>query len=179
MRIHVGSTNPVKQEAVRRAFKRVFPDAELETRLLDVSTHLTEIPEQPFDGDVARGALGRAKAALRDADFGVGIEAGLIWSEPVGAYFDVQYCAVIDRHGQVTVGHGPGFVYPDWVIGQVLADRTVGEAMEARTGIENIGRRLGAIGYLSDGLIDRTQLTEQAVLMALLPRIRPERYREA
>jgi len=48
--------------------------------------------------------------------------------------------------------------------------------MEALTGIERIGHKMGAIGFLSRGLLDRAQLTEQAVLMALLPRLRPDLY---
>ncbi len=174
MRVHVGSSNPVKQEAVRRVFARVFPCAPLEVKLVEVSL---EIPAQPLGAEVCRGAMARAKAALKEADFGVGIEAGLIWNETLGVYFDVQFCAVIDPEGQITVGHGPGFVYPDWVIQAVRAGQTVGEIMSQQTGIERIGHRLGAIGHLSKGLMDRTQLTEQAVLMALLPRIRPEIYR--
>lgn len=136
-----------------------------------------KIPAQPFDDEVARGAVARAQAALQGADYGVGIEAGLIWNEQLNVYFDVQFCAIVDRAGNVTVGHGPGFVYPERVINAVKAGKTVGKAMEELTGIENIGHRMGAIGYLSRGAMDRTQLTEQAVLMALLPRLRPDLYR--
>jgi inosine/xanthosine triphosphatase len=111
------------------------------------------------------------------ADFGVGIEAGLLRCEALKAYFDVQFCAIVDREGKVTVGHGAGFVYPPRVLRAVLEEgRTVGEAMAELSKIPDIGKRMGAIGYLSRGLLDRTQLTEQAVLMALLPRLRPELY---
>lgn len=173
MRVHVGSSNPIKREAVRRVFARVFPHEELEVRLVEVSTGA---PPQPFNDEVAQGALERARQALKDADYGVGIEAGLIWNETLKCYLDVQFCAVIDREGVLTVGHGSGFVYPESVIEAVRAGKTVGEAMSELTGIEKIGHRIGAIGYLSKGLLERRQLTEQAVLMALLPRIRPELY---
>ena len=53
---------------------------------------------------------------------------------------------------------------------------TVGEKMSEITEIEEIGHKMGSIGYLSDGMIDRTALTEIAVLMALIPRIRKELY---
>ncbi len=173
MRVHVGSSNPVKREAVRRVFSRVFADKTLEVRLVAVSA---DIPQQPFNGDVARGALERAKDALDDADYGVGVEAGLIWNEVFRLYFDVQFCVIVDRQGRITTGHGSGFVYPERVIQAALAGKTVGQAMTEWTGIERIGHGMGAIGYLSQGLLDRTQLTEQAVLMALIPRIRPELY---
>lgn len=48
--------------------------------------------------------------------------------------------------------------------------------MEALTGIDNIGERTGAIGYLSHGELDRCSLTEQAVLMAFIPRINEKLY---
>jgi len=55
----------------------------------------------------------------------------------------------------------------------------VGETISRITGIENIGHKSGSVGYLSDGLIDRTSLTEIAVLMALIPRIRRKLYEPA
>jgi inosine/xanthosine triphosphatase len=175
MRVHVGSSNVVKREAVRRVFQRVFPQEALDVKLVDVSTGS---PSQPFDDEVPRGALHRARQAIREADYGVGIEAGLIWNEALQVYFDVQFCAVLDRQGKTTMGHGAGFIYPQRIVEAALSGQTVGEAMSAWTGIAEIGRRMGAIGALSRGLLDRTQLTEQAVLMALLPRIQPEFYRE-
>ena len=174
MRVHVGSGNPVKREAVRRVFARAFPDERLEVELVPVASG---VPPQPVDEQVARGAVTRARAALRGADYGVGIEAGLIHHPELKLHFDVQFCAIVDRRGWLTVGHGPGFVYPPQVLERVLkGGETVGRAMEALTGIERIGHKMGAIGFLSRGLLDRTQLTEQAVLMALLPRLRPDLY---
>jgi inosine/xanthosine triphosphatase len=105
-------------------------------------------------------------------DFGVGIEAGLIWNSSVKNYFDVQFCAVIDKAGRITVGHGSGFQYPKKVIQEVKVGKSIGEAMEVLTGIENIGKKRGAIGFLSKNILDRTELTEQAVLMAMIPRLR-------
>ncbi|OGF54214.1 MAG: hypothetical protein A2Z21_06270 [Candidatus Fraserbacteria bacterium RBG_16_55_9] len=173
MRVHVGSSNTVKPEAVRHMFARAFPGEPLDVKLFAVSS---PIPEQPFNEDVLRGARERAKEAIQDADYGVGVEAGLIWNEIHRVYFDVQYCAIVDQQGKATVGHGSGFVYPQRIIQAALSGQTVGQAMTEWTGIARIGHQMGAIGYLSNGLLDRTELTEQAVLMALLPRIRPDLY---
>jgi len=87
-------------------------------------------------------------------------------------------CAIVDTSGRCTVGHGPGFEYPPEVVKAVLAGGTVGDTMSKLTGIEDIGHKSGSIGYLSDGMIDRTALTEISVLMALVPRIRRELYPE-
>jgi len=89
----------------------------------------------------------------------------------------VQYCAVVDKRGRVTLGHGPGFAYPPAVVARVKAGKTVGDAMEELTGKKGIGQTTGAIGFLTEGRMDRTRLTEDAVLMAMVPRIRKDLYR--
>jgi len=171
VKVHVGSRNPVKAAAVERVFSRAFGAVEVELFAVDPG-----VPPEPFGEEIAQGAVRRARRALGEADFGVGIEAGLAWNEAIKTYFDVQFCAIVDREGRLTVGHGPGFVYPPKVVAEVKRGRAVGEVMGKLTGIPDIGRREGAVGYLSKGLLTRQELTEQAVLAALIPRIRPELY---
>jgi non-canonical (house-cleaning) NTP pyrophosphatase len=43
--------------------------------------------------------------------------------------------------------------------------------MQKIYGIPEIGKKQGAIGLLSKGLIDRKTLTEQSVISALIPRM--------
>ncbi len=170
--VHVGTDNPVKVRAVRRVLEDLFD----RVRVRGVAV-TTGVPEQPVDQQAAVGAMNRARAAITDADFGVGIEAGLLWDASVGDYLDVQYCAVVDRGGRVTLGHGPGFEYPAAVIARVKAGKTVSQAMAELTGVRDIGSKFGAIGYLTERRMDRDTLTEAAVLMAMVPRIRRELYR--
>lgn len=167
----MGSNNPIKAQAVRSVFERALGPTDV--KLIPVAS---SVPLQPFDDDTAKGACERARRALGDADFGVGIEAGLIWHKELKLYFDVQFCAIVSPDGKLTIGHGSGFVYPETVIAQVLQGRPIGDIMSELTNIEKIGHKGGAIGYLSKNLLRREQLTEQAVLVALLPRLRPELY---
>ncbi len=169
--VRVGTDNPVKVRAVRRAFESLSWRATVSRVRVP-----TDVPEQPFGAEASRGAVARARAALGTADLGVGIEAGLVWEPTVGDYFDVQYCAIVDRAGRVTVGHGPGFSYPPSVVRRVKEGMTVGDAMAQLTGIRGIGSKQGAIGYLTDRRLDRDALTESAVLMAMVPRIRRDLY---
>jgi len=172
VRVNVGSTNPVKVRAVTNVFRGIHRKPRV--RAVEVAS---KVSEQPFDVEAIRGAMNRAKDALGDADYGIGIEAGLMWNEEVRDFLDVQYCAIVDKRGRVTLGHGPGFAYPPAVVGKVKAGGTVSEAMEDLTGKKGIGRTTGAIGLLSGGRMDRTKLTEAAVLMAMIPRIRKDLYR--
>lgn len=172
MIVNVGTENQVKKKAVENVFKRVF-DEKIWVNKVQVETG---VPEQPFDQHVVRGAIKRAKKALLNADFGVGIEAGLIWNSYLETHFDVQFCAVVDKSKKLTVGHGAGFIYPQPVLEEVTDGKTVGQVMGRVSGEKNLGEKQGAIGYLSKGLLTRTKLTEQAVLMALIPRIKSELY---
>jgi len=173
LKVSVGSTNQVKIDAVRNIFTQAFGLVEV------VSVDPPEgLDKQPREDKVPQGAISRAKKAIEDAkaDFGVGVEAGLFHNDMLDKYLDIQYCAIVDASGRMTVGHGPGFEYPPKVIEAVLEGKTVGDTMSKMTGIDKIGHKMGSIGYLSDGMIDRTSLTELSVLMALIPRIRNELY---
>ena len=173
-RIAVGSDNPVKVEAVRRAAGKLYNEVDVRGFAVDSGVAL-----QPFEEATWEGARTRARLAIDawpDADFGVGIEAGLFEVEAAGGAFDVQACAIADRSGRLTYGQGPGFSYPPEVVRQIRQGKTVGEVMSSVSGISDIGKKTGAVGWLSRGHFTRTALTEPAVLMAFLPRLRPELY---
>lgn len=173
VRVRVGTGNPVKVEAVRRVLNGLFDRVEVDSVEVDPG-----VPPQPQGREALRGALNRARRALGEADLGVGIEAGLVRQPGVRRDLDVQFCVVVDRGGRVTVGTGPGFEHPPTVLRMVADGFTVGEAMERLTGVPDIGTREGAIGHLSEGRMGRTRLTEAAVLMAMVPRIRRALYRD-
>jgi inosine/xanthosine triphosphatase len=169
--INVGSVNPVKVNAAKNVLSKLY--TRFEVRGIEVSSG---VPEQPWGEETRRGAMNRAAQAIGDADLGVGLEAG-VFETPDGLY-DVQYCAVLDRRGRYTIGHGMGFRYPDAVAELVRNGRTVGASFKELYGKERDGRKDGAIGYLTKGMMDRTELAEQAVTAAMVPRIRKELYPE-
>jgi len=173
IKVSVGSTNKVKVDAVRNIFTQAYGLVEV----VSVEPDKT-VPNQPVEDNTVRGAIQRAQSAMSKtrADYAVGIEAGLFFNQVLKRHLDIQYCAIIDSSGKMTVGHGPGFEYPPEVVKAVLEGGTVGDTMSRLTEIEKIGHKMGSVGYLSDGMIDRTSLTEIAVLMALIPRIRKELY---
>ena len=173
MIIHVASQNPVKINATKHVIKRVFGGQEYDVLGVDTTS---DVSEQPINEEVILGAKNRARNALQDADLAIGIEGGLIWNSQSSTYFETQYCAIIDRQGHLTLGHGAGFCLPPEIIEAVHSGSTLGDAMSKLSGIERIGNNIGAIGFLSKNVLNRTELTEQAVLMALIPRIRSDLY---
>jgi inosine/xanthosine triphosphatase len=64
------------------------------------------------------------------------------------------------------------------VLDDVMKGKEVGEVMSALTGIDSLGKKMGAIGFLSGGRLDRTGLTEQSVFMALIPRMNEKLYKK-
>lgn len=164
MDIIVGSANHVKIEAVRTVMERIYGSVRVSG--IDVDSG---VPPQPFEEQTRQGAMNRAKAALGDHDIAVGIEAGVF--EKVDGLYDFQYCAILDRDGVFTIGTGMGFKYPDSISKLVRSGSTVGDAVRTVYGDTDIGKKQGAIGLLSRGLIDRKGLTEQSVTAAMVPRL--------
>lgn len=162
--IAVGSTNQVKVAAVRSVMERVYGDVRITA--VDVPSG---VPDQPFEEQTHRGSENRARAALGDHDMAVGIEAGVF--EMLDGLYDIQHCTIVSRDGRATFGHGSGFRYPDRIAGLVRSGMTVGDAVHEVYGSTDIGKRQGAVGLLSKGLIDRKTLTEQSVMAAMIPRL--------
>ncbi|MBM5805178.1 MAG: inosine/xanthosine triphosphatase [Candidatus Verstraetearchaeota archaeon] len=171
MLVVVGTSNPIKVRAVENVLSKFFK----------VSVVMKDVPSdvlpQPVGLEMTiKGAVLRARNALNaesGAELGVGIEAGLMpVPGTISGYMDQQFAAIVDRQGRLTLGGGPAFEYPRSLVGRVLGEGIeVGTAMEKLTGIKGLGRKQGAIGFFSKGRLDRTGLTECAVLMALIPRL--------
>jgi len=168
MKVHVGTRNTLKVRAVRAAFAAVFGDESLDVVAVAIEGGVSS---QPFDDEVVQGAICRARGALTGADYGVGIEAGLVRFPGYDDYLSVQFCAVLDRTGKLTVGHGPGYALPQAVLDRLMNGSTLNREMSRRSGIPEIKEKEGAIGILSGGRIDRFSITREAVVMALIPRI--------
>ncbi len=171
VRIRAGTQNPVKLAAIRAEMQAFLPGATVEG--CDVASG---VPEQPKGEETLVGARNRAQAALGDADYAVGVEAGLV-AMPGDDAVDVQACVVLDRTGKHTVGWGPGFHYPAWVRERAHSGEMISEILGPVANDPRIGGTTGAIGFLSDGAMDRTELTRIGVRMALVPRVRPQLYR--
>ena len=108
MNVYVATRNPVKLRAVRDAFTAWFRETRVDVRAVDPAPRL---PEQPLGEEVGRGAIARAKAAIEssDAEWGVGIEAGLIQLPGSERWLSVQVCAIVDREGRIALGLGTGY----------------------------------------------------------------------
>jgi len=102
-------------------------------------------------------------------DCGIGIEAGLMQLLGSERWISVQVCVLKHADGHESVGLGPGYVLPKEIEAAVLAGEPLRVAFERVLAVNDADQR-GAVYHLSEGAIDRFDLTIQAVSMALVSR---------
>ncbi len=167
--IAVGSTNPVKLDAVRAAFVESSRFGTIEVKGREVASG---VRDQPTSLDeTLRGAITRARSAFTDCDFSVGIEDGL-FAVPYtqSGYMNVCACVIFDGTRE-HVGLASAFEYPGEVTRFVIEEGLDVTQAFVKSGLSNnarLGAAEGAIGVLTRGRLTRRDYARQAVDMALL-----------
>ncbi len=166
-KVIVASANPVKIQATLNAFSRMFPPRRFE---VDGVRVVSRVGAQPMsDAETLRGAELRAEAAEQQAaqaDFWVGIEGGVEESE--GELLAFAW-VVVRTAGFSARGRSGSFVLPAPVSDLVRAGKELGEADDIVFGRRNSKQKEGALGLLTGSVIDRRELYEHAILLALVP----------
>ncbi|MFA6328109.1 MAG: inosine/xanthosine triphosphatase [Candidatus Micrarchaeia archaeon] len=167
--VQAGTDNPTKLSGARTALARVFG----RKFILHGHKEDSRVSHHPFDAETFAGAENRARAAWKRAkgkcDYSVGIESGLFEMRK-GEFFDITVCCVFDGNG-TTFGTGAGFCVPSWIAGKIRGKSDLSRVMAQLAGVEGIGRKQGALGWFSNGVMHRADQVEQAVANALVPRI--------
>jgi len=163
----VASKNPVKSNAALGGFKRMFPEEKFQLRTLSVESG---VGHQPMtEAETLQGAENRARAAAHaapEADFWVGIEGGIEdLSDGMLAYAWI----VVLSAGPTGKGRTGGFLLPEAVARLVREGRELGDANDRVFGRQNSKQQEGAIGLLTGKVMDRTELYEHAMVLALAP----------
>lgn len=170
----VASNNPVKLRAVENGFLRMFPGMRMDLQSVSVSS---EVSEQPGSNEeTLRGAINRAEnAAMKfpEADYWVGVEGGI---EEMGEEMIAFAWIVVKSGNRIGKGRTGTFFLPPAVAGLVRKGIELGEADDIVFRRSNSKQENGAVGILTDNVLDRTQLYEQAVILALVPFKNPALY---
>jgi inosine/xanthosine triphosphatase len=172
--VAVGSKNPAKTLGAKNVFLAFFPGSSF----VEVDTR-TVARAQPMGMDqVVEGALARAKFALAEgrADFGVGVEAGII---PVTTdeSVNLQIAVVVDKKGHSGMGFSSGFVIPASFLEKMQKEGAeLDRYSHELTRAEKITEEEGIVYHLTKGRTSRLQMTEQGVSMALIPWLNRETY---
>jgi inosine/xanthosine triphosphatase len=167
MKIVVASTNPVKLQAAVNGFQKLFPGSELNVIAATVSS---DVAHQPMsDEETLRGAMNRsanAQAAHPHADYWIGIEGGI---QPRDQEMMAFAWIVIRSHQKIGRGRTGTFFLPPAVAELIRQGKELGEADDIVFGRTNSKQDNGAVGLLTDNVIDRAQLYEHAMILALIP----------
>jgi inosine/xanthosine triphosphatase len=170
----VGSENPVKIHCVAAAVAAFWPAA----RVVGTSTDSRVSAQPQSEHEMYTGARNRAAQALANiaaAQFGVGIEGGIVDNEDGMWAFAIV--VIVDRNARRSAGQTGRFRLPEGVARLIREEGLeLGAADDRFFGRHNSKQNEGAIGILSDGKITRLELYKPAVVFALLPFLHPEYY---
>lgn len=173
-RVALGSTSPAKVRAAEAALARIHGRPVAVTAVSAPSG----VPAQPVGSEETfRGALARARGALRltpGALLGLGIEAGV--ERPLGETGPLHagaWVVAVDGAGRTGTARSATFELPPHLAAAVAAGAELGTALDAGYGLTRAKDGPGAAGVLSRGLVDRSELYVQAILLALVPWLAP------
>ena len=120
------------------------------------------------------GAKNRASALLTlnnqnklNADYFIGIEGGII--KIFDKWFALGLMCILNKQGLAGYGTSPLFELPSFVIEKLLAGNELGTVMDELTGNENTKQKEGAIGFFTNGIMDRKELYVGGLIAALVP----------
>lgn len=157
------TTNPAKIKAILQAFDEIYGAGSCHIDAVSVESG---VPEQPFGSEETRtGARNRvknARMATPDADFWVAIEAGIDGDSTFS-------WVVIETREQRGEARSATLPLPTIILERVRAGEALGPVMSHYTGIDEIGRKEGAIGVFTAGALTRSSVYHQAVILALSP----------
>jgi len=159
-RLAVGSTNPVKVKAVKRAAEEIL--GEVEVVAAPVPSGVSEVPKGE---EVFRGAENRAKGVCNMAEVCVGPESGILVIEDKP--FMVTVVVVTDGD-RFSYGLSPGFEMPEGWKELIKSDPLkLKDMMRTKFKDEELGRKEGMVGRLTKGRLTREGFCYLATLMAL------------
>ena len=176
MKILVGSENPVKIYSAKEAFSKFFDNVDV----IGIKVN-SQVPDQPINSDTFKGAENRARnlGAINqsnrlNADYFVGIEGGI--AESFGRWLAFGGICIIDKQGNEGFGTSPQFELPERIARELLNGRELGDVIDKLTEIENSKHKFGAIGYFTNGVMDRKELYVSGLIAALVPFLNKKLY---
>jgi inosine/xanthosine triphosphatase len=172
--IVVASKNPIKLEAVLEGFQRLFPNEQFQIESKAVPSGVSDQPMT--DQESLAGAKNRAVNAKKDApsgDYWVGVEGGCDYlGTELVAY---AWIVVLGQKNQ-GCARTALFRLPEKVQELVESGLELGDADDVVFGRTNSKQKSGAVGLLTEDVVTRKTLYEQAVILALIPFKNPELY---
>ena len=167
--IAVASANPAKINAVKQCFQSNFPEQTFKVSGYEVSSG---VAEQPLtSAETLLGAQNRLQSLKLQtaADYYVAIEAGLD--------IDMTFAwMLIEHNGKLGKARSASLMLPPKALQLLAQGVELGDAMDQLFGTTNIKQAGGAIGLLTHNQLSRASVYQQALTLALIPFLNPERF---
>lgn len=161
------TTNPAKIRAIDQAFSDVFGAGSCHIEGVGVESGVAAQPLSDVETRTgARQRVANAREIRADADFWVAIEAG-IEGDCAFAWM------VVENPQQRGESRSASFTLPPVVMAGLQAGNELGDEMARLTGVDNIKQKGGAIGAFTNGLLSRSSVYHQALILALCPFVHP------
>ncbi len=173
-KVVTASKSPVKNNAVKTAFLKVFSDSEFDFAAVSVPS---EVPDQPSDNkETFSGAKNRALNArekMNDADFWIGIEGGIEKNNSETEAFAWVYIISKTQTGKARTA---SFFLPKKITNLLEKGYELGDADDIVFKQKDSKKKTGAVGILTKDLISRSEYYAEAVVLALIPFINKDLY---
>jgi|SRR6056300_708239 len=163
-KVVIASKNPVKINATEKAFEDVFTDGfEFE----GISTD-SLVSDQPLsDKETLQGATNRLKNVQHiEADYYVSIEGGI---DLLDNNYEAFAWVVISDNNKISKAKTATFPLPLKISDLIKQGYELGEADDIVFNRSNSKQKNGAVGILTDNLINRTNYYKHAIILALIP----------
>ena len=174
-KIYIGSENPVKIESTRKGFEEIFDNISgFEFIGKSVSSGVGDQPKT--NEETLLGAGNRAqrlKVKFPDGDFFVGIEGGI---QTIGDEMEAFAWVVILDERMAGKAQTSTFQLPPKIVELIRQGIELGHADDMVFQRKNSKQGNGAVGLLTNNVIDRVEYYRHAVILALIPFINKELY---
>ena len=173
----VASKNPVKIRATLEAFQPFFNNLTIDS--CEVKLPLTNTDQPIGEKQTRQFSQLRVTQARRENtkyDFYVGIEGGVVKTS-TGEARIVVYSSVGDKSDIETI-RGCEIPLPEEWHNSLTNKKygELGDLVAYISGVQDIKRKQGAVGYFTNENITRFDVLKQSIAMALIPYLNPELF---
>ncbi len=176
MKILVGSKNPVKISSVEEALKNYFDNIEVIGIEVESGVSVQPINDETFVG--AQNRAMRLKELNNSqnlfAELFVGIEGGI--AKQFDKWFAFGCMCVLDNNGRTGFGTSPHFELPQTVVKKLLQGIELGDVMDEIMNQQNTKQKHGAIGFFTNGVMNRKELYIEGLKVAVIPFLHKEMF---
>ena len=163
-KVIIASKNPVKINATKKAFEEVFTDRfEFEGVSAD-----SLVSDQPMSNDeTLTGATNRLQNIQHlKADYFVSIEGGV---DLLDNNYEAFAWIIISDKNKIGKAKTATFTLPLKISNLIKEGYELGDADDMVFKRSNSKQKNGAVGILTDNLINRTDYYSHAIILALIP----------